>query len=61
MTYTITHQDWLKSKAKFRKKYNCKTDRSSSCSYKVAKMLFPSINGTLNVEYKNGSILEINF
>ena len=61
MTYTITHQQWLKAKAKFRKVFKCKTDRSSSCNVAVARFMFLYLQGTLNVEYKNGSHLEINF
>ena len=61
MIYTITHQQFLKAKAKFRKVFKCKTDRSSACNVAVAKFMFLYSHGILNVEYKNGSILEINF
>ena len=61
MNYTITHQQWLKAKAKFRKVFKCKTDRSSSCNVAVAQFMFLYLHGTLNVSYKNGSILHIPF
>jgi hypothetical protein len=60
MNYTITHQQWLKAKADYRKRWNCKTDKSSSCNAAVANFMFTG-HGILNVNLKNGSLMRILF